>query len=396
MNKSDIENLSKKIKNRISQNYSKKNHNFKNQFSKLLTKDINNNIPNSISIEKYSSDLSELFFKEILKQNLTIEGTLHCSNIEVDEILIKSIDDDSDLSNLDFQKSNNISDYSSININSSLLNNNIITNSKIYSNLFYQSLEPTFINNSDITPTTENDSGWIGCSYIRNLRKSLNETSTNMFKIDILGETIFKTTDGNMVLTTESNSSISNIDILSENNINLTSNQGNILFKLNNNNNIEFKNNNETFLNISPDKGIRGLKYSYNNLDDNSINLSSYDSNSIILVDLNNISNPTINLPNDSNVGIHYKIDFLDNVNTTNNFNLLTNNSSYIYGFIIYYNDSFKSIGNKNKQVNKISFNSTTDIDLTGTSIDIYSNGVNWNISIYCSEEKNNNIVIIT
>ena len=118
-----------------------------------------------------------------------------------------------------------------------------------------------------------------------------------MFKIDILGETIFKTTDGNMVLTTESNSSISNIDILSENNINLTSNQGNILFKLNNNNNIEFKNNNETFLNISPDKGIRGLKYSYNNLDDNSINLSSYDSNSIITLRSNSIPSLVIFWP---------------------------------------------------------------------------------------------------
>jgi hypothetical protein len=402
INKSDIEILSKKIKNSISQNYSK-NINSKKEFSKLLTEDINTNVSNNTNNDKYLSDLSDLFIKEILKQNLSIEGNLYCSSIEVDEILIKSIDEESDLSNIDFQNlnSNNISNYSSININSSLVNNSVITNSKINSNLYYQSLEPSFTINSNIIPTTKNESGWIGSSYIRNLRTSLNETSSNNFKIDILGESIFKTTDGNMVLTTESNSNISNINILSNNNITISSNQGNILFNLNNNNYIDFTINNESFLNIDPNKGIKGLKLNYNNLNDtisneNSINLSSYDSNSIILLNLNNRENPIINLPNINNTGVHYKIDFLDNISINNNFTLLANNSSYIYGFIIYYNDTFNTIGNKNNLVNKISIKSEKDIDLTGTSIDLYSNGVNWNISIYCSEIKENNIVTLS
>lgn len=359
-----FQNLSKNIRNKISQR-SSTNHD-------------NSYISNESTLAEFSSEIDQLFNNKTLDQNLNINGKISCSFLEVDEILIKSIDEDSDLSSITLPNQiNNISDLSSISINSSSLENCIISNSIISNNKYYVSQSPSFnyqlLNSIDITPNTENDKGWLGSSYIRNLRSSLNETDYDYFFLDTFGDTYFKTTNGNINIRTytgnEPNSNSSNIIINSFNNILLSSN-----------NKITFNSN----------KGIKGIKYNcIQNI--NNVDLLTIDSNSLIDITLTKLS--VVNLPINT-LGFNCKIIISDSIDNEHNFILNTNNiAEYLYGYIVYSDNKIESIGNKDNLISKITFDNKNGINLNGTNIDLISCGSKWSIKIYCSELSSLNII---
>jgi len=382
-NKFNLENFSKNIRNKFSENVSNTNQT------------INTNIAsyNNTNSEDFSFEFDNLFNNNILEQNLNIKGKLHCSVLEVDEILINSIDEDSDLSNISVL--NNTNNISLLDINSSNLDNCDIQNSKIFNNTYYLSSEPSFnyqlINNIDFTPDTNNHTGWIACNYIRNLRSNLKESTLDLFQIDIVGDTKYKTSNGNIFINTNNTNSQNSID---SNNIDNNIDNNNINIDSSNNMSLSSNNNTTIFSNkliINSDKGVKGIKY--NHIQDLlTYNLLDSDSNSIITVDLDN--NSSYILPINS-IGYNCKIIIKDTIESKGTFVIKTNNNERIFGYIIYTDNTIRSLGNKNNPISLISFTTNQTIDLTGSNIDIYSNGSTWSIKIYCSELGNLNIITL-
>ena len=368
-NKYNVEKLSKNIRNKLSKNTSNSNQSIN---TNILSFNTNNS-------EDFTFEIDNLFNNNILEQNLNIKGKLHCSILEVDEILINSIDKDSDLSNTNNISLSNTNNISLSDITSSNLDNCDIQQSKIFNNIYYLSTQPSFnyqlINNIDFTPNIANDSGWIACNYIRNLRTNLKETNLDFFQIDILGDTKYKTTNGNIFINTNNTISQNNSD---NNNI-----------YINSSNNVSISSDNKII--IKSNKGVKGIKY--NHIHDHLLySLLDSDSNSIITVDLNNSS--TYILPINS-IGYNCKIIIKDTEESIGNFLLKTNNKELMYGYIIYTDNTIQSFGSKNDPVSSISFTTKQNIDLTGSNIDIYSNGSSWSIKIYCSGIGNQNIITI-
>lgn len=361
-----FQNLSKNIRGKISQ---RPNSNYNNN---------NTFISNETSLNEFSSEIDQLFNNETLDQDITINGKVSCAFLEVDEILIKSIDEDSDLSGVvTSNQINNISNLSAIRINSSSLENCTLQDNSIINNKYYLSQSPSFnyqlLNNIDIIPNTGNDKGWIGCSYIRNLRSSLNESDYDYFFLDTLGDTYFKTTNGNLCLGTfgdNSNNELNNVIINSHNNLILTSNNT---------------------VTIDSTEGVNGIKY-YCLQNVNNVDLSSKESNTLLEIDLSQLSN--VNLP-DNSKGFNCKIILSDSSDNLNNFTLNTtgDNPQYLYGFVVYSDNKIQSIGSKNNLITKITFHNKNGINLNGTNIDLYSTGNKWSIKIYCSESSNLDII---
>lgn len=380
----DVNNLTKNIKK-----------NFSNKYTadiKASSLNRNNNYKDIITInnENYStfiSDLKQLFTDELLTQDLEIDGTLKCSSIEVDEILIKSINNQSDLSSINFNNLDN-SSLNSIKISSSEINNTQLNSSTINNSSYYQSSEISF--NQNIVPF-KNDSGWIGCSYLRNLRTIYNETDSNFFILDILGETNIKTTNGNI--------NINTINTNNENNDILVNSSGNILF--NSKNLFDIRINNESIIKIQNnminiDRGIKGLKYNdiilnYSSSNDEiEYNLLSSDSYSIISLNLINKSYK-FNLPS-CLPGTNFKLMIRDDLSNNNKIDIITyNNTKNIFGIIYYSDNKTESI----KNVYRIIFENNLENNLNGSCVELYTDGYNWILKIYCMEASIKNIIKI-
>ena len=120
------------------------------------------------------------------------------------------------------------------------------------------------INNIDFTPDTNNHTGWIACNYIRNLRSNLKESTLNLFQIDIVGDTKYKTSNGIIFINTNNTNSQNSLD---SNNID-SNNIDNNNINIDSSNNMSLSSNNNTTISsnkliINSDKGVKGIKYNH-------------------------------------------------------------------------------------------------------------------------------------